>query len=269
MAETRWRLRERYGDWALVTGASAGIGLEFARALAREGVSVAIVARRADRLNSLAAELREKYKVEARVIAEDLAAINGADRVAEAVADLPIAILVNNAGFGYAGRFDKLETERLRAMVRVNCEVPVVLTSRMLPAMVRRRRGAVIIVGSAAGYQPLPLHSLYSATKGFDLLFGEGLWGELRGTGVDAIVLSPGATQTEFQQVAGEQVGPNHGEPAENVVRVTFDALGRKPSVISGWFNWARANFVRLAPRSIVVTIAKKVVEGQTPPELR
>ncbi len=269
MADTRWRLRERYGDWALVTGASAGIGLEFARALAREGVSVALSARRKDRLESLAAELREKYKVETRVVAEDLAAADGADRVAQAVADLPIAILVNNAGFGYAGRFDKLDTERLRAMVRVNCEVPVVLTSRILPKMVERRRGAVIIVASAAGYQPLPLHAVYSATKGFDLLLGEALWGELRGTGVDAIVLSPGATATEFQQVAGESVGPNHGEPAENVVRVTFDALGRKPSVISGWFNWARANAVRIAPRSIVVTIARQVVKGTTPPELR
>jgi short-subunit dehydrogenase len=269
MADTRWRLRERYGDWALVTGASAGIGLEFARALAREGVSVALNARRKDRLESLAAELHEKYKVETRVVAEDLAAADGADRVAQAVSDLPIAILVNNAGFGYAGRFDKLDTERLRAMVRVNCEAPVVLTSRILPAMVQRRRGAVIIVASAAGYQPLPLHAVYSATKGFDLLLGEALWGELRGTGVDAIVLSPGPTATEFQQVAGESVGPNHGEPAENVVRVTFDALGRKPSVISGWFNWARANLVRLAPRSLVVTIAKQVAAGTTPPEMR
>lgn len=269
MAESRWNLRQRYGDWALVTGASAGIGLEFARALARENVSVVLTARREDRLNALATELCDRYKIETRVVAADLAAVDGADRLASAVADLPIAILVNNAGFGYAGRFDKLNTERLRMMVRVNCEVPVVLTSRILPGMLKRGRGAVIVVGSVAGRQPLPLHAVYSATKGFDLLFGEGLWGELRGTGVDAIVLEPGSTATEFQQVAGESVGPNHGEPPENVVRVTFDALGKHPSVISGWFNWVRANFVRLAPRSTVVKIAKRVVEGQTPAELR
>ncbi len=269
MAETRWRLREKYGDWALVTGASAGIGLEFARAIAREGVSIVLTARREDRLTALAVEFREKYKVETRVVAADLAAADGADRLATAVADLPIGILVNNAGFGYAGRFDKLDTERLRSMVRVNCEVPVVLTSRILPGMIQRRRGAVIVVGSVAGRQPLPLHAVYSATKSFDLIFGEALWGELRGTGIDAIVLEPGPTQTEFQQVAGEVVGPNHGEPAENVVRVTFDALGKKPSVISGWFNWARANLIRLVPRSTAAIIAKKVVEGQTPAELR
>jgi uncharacterized protein len=262
-------LRDRYGEWALITGASAGIGLEFARALARGGVSCVLTARREDRLNALAAELRERHRIETRVVAADLAAPHGADRLAAAAADLPIAMLVNNAGFGYAGRFDKLDTERLRAMVQVNCVAPVVLTSKLLPAMVRRGRGAVIIVGSVAGRQPLPLHAVYSASKGFDLLLGEALWGELRGSGVDVLVLEPGPTATEFQAVAGEVVGPDHGEPAANVVRVALDALGRKPSVISGWFNWARANAVRLAPRSTVAILAKKVIEGQTPADLR
>jgi short-subunit dehydrogenase len=147
--------------------------------------------------------------------------------------------------------------------------VPVVLTSRILPGMVKRGRGAVIIVGSVAGRQPLPLHAVYSATKGFDLLFGEGLWGELRGTGVDAIVIEPGPTQTEFQAVAGESVGPDHGEPASNVVQATFDALGKQPSVVSGWFNFLRANAIRLVPRSLTAIIAKKVIEKQTPVELR
>ncbi len=269
MATNSYKFREKYGQWALVTGASAGIGLEFARGLAREGMSVVLTARREDRLNHLAAELKQQHGAETRVVAADLAVPEGADRLADAVADLPIAFLVNNAGFGYAGRFDKLATDRLRAMVIVNCLAPVVLTSRILPAMVQRGRGAVVIVGSVAGRQPLPLHAVYSATKGFDLLLGEALWAEFRGTGIDAIVVEPGPTQTEFQAVAGENVGPNHGEPAENIVRVTFDALGKQPSVVSGWFNWVRANATRLAPRSTVAIIAKKVIEGQTPVELR
>src|SRR5271156_3150294 len=258
MADNGRKYREKYGDWALVTGASAGIGLEFARALAREGMSIVLTARREDRLNALATELKEKHRVDTRVVAVDLAANDGADRLADAVADLEIAVLVNNAGFGYAGRFDKLATDRLRSMVVVNCVVPVVLTSRIIPGMVKRGRGAVIIVGSVAGRQPLPLHAVYSATKGFDLLFGEGLWGELRGTGIDALVIEPGPTATEFQAVAGE-----------NVVRVALDALGKQPSVISGWFNWVRANAVRMVPRSTAAIIAKRVVEGQTPQELR
>lgn len=269
MASNGRKYREKYGEWALVTGASAGIGLEFARALAREGLSVVVTARRAERLNALVAELRDNFHVDTRVVTADLAAVDGADRIADAVADLPIGFLVNNAGFGYPGRFDKLATDRLREMVIVNCVAPVVLTSRILPAMVKRGRGAVIVVGSIAGRQPLPLHAVYSATKGFDLLFGEGLWGELRGTGVDALVLEPGATRTEFQAVAGESVGADYGEPAENVVRVAFDALGRHPSVISGWFNWVRANATRLVPRSTAAIIARRVVEGNTPAELR
>jgi short-subunit dehydrogenase len=268
MATNGRKFREKYGEWALVTGASAGIGLEFARQLAREGMSVILTARREDRLKTLADELRTEFHVDTRVVPVDLAAPDGADRLADAVADLPIAMLVNNAGFGAAGRFDKLATDRLREMVVVNCVVPVVLTSRILPGMVKRGRGAVIVVGSVAGRQPLPLHAVYSATKGFDLLFGEGLWGELRGTGVDAIVIEPGPTQTEFQAVAGENVS-NHGEPASNVVQATFDALGKQPSVISGWFNFFRANAIRLVPRSLTAIIAKKVVEKQTPVELR
>src|SRR5271168_5278519 len=234
MASNGRGYREKYGEWALVTGASAGIGLEFAKALAREGMSIVLTARREERLNALADELKQKYQINTRVVAVDLAANDGVDRLADAVADLPIAFLVNNAGFGYAGRFDKLATDRLRSMVVVNCVVPVVLTSRIMPGMVKRGRGAVIIVGSVAGRQPLPLHAVYSATKGFDLLFGEGLWGELRGTGVDAL-----------------------------------DALGKQPSVISGWFNWVRANAIRIVPRSTAAIIAKRVIEGQTPQELR
>src|SRR5208282_3595682 len=170
-------LRERYGEWALVTGASAGIGLEFARAFARAGLSCVLAARREDRLKALGDELSKAHGIQTRVVAVDLAAQDGADKLAGAVADLPIGILVNNAGFGYAGRFDKLETDRLRAMVMVNCVTPVVLTSRILPAMVKRGRGAVIIVGSVAGRQPLPLHAVYSATKGLRSVPGRGSMG--------------------------------------------------------------------------------------------
>ena len=95
------------------------------------------------------------------------------------------------------------------------------------------------------------------------------MWGELRGTGIDALVIEPGPTKTEFQAVAGESVGPDHGEPAENVARDGLDALGKQPSFVSGWFNWVRANATRLVPRSTAVMIAKMVTEGQTPQALR
>jgi hypothetical protein len=263
----RLSLRQRYGDWALVTGASSGIGAEFARALARDGLSCVLTARREDRLRALAQELERAHGVAARVVVADLAEPRGADRLADAVEDLEIAVLVNNAGFGYAGRFDKLDTERLRSLVHVNCVAPVVLTSRMLPKMRARGRGAVIITGSVAGHQPLPRLAAYSASKAFDRLLGEALWGEYRGTGIDVLVLEPGPTDTEFQAVAGEI--PHPGEPADRVVEIALDALGRQPSVVSGWFNWARGQASRLLPRSTMALVAGGVTERFTPAEMR
>jgi hypothetical protein len=258
--------RERYGEWALVTGASAGIGEAFARALASRGISCVLSARRAERLESLAADLETSYGVKTRVVAEDLGAPEGAQRVADAVADLPIAILVNNAGVGYAGRFDKLDVARLEQQVLLNCLAPVVLTRLLLPGMQQRGRGAVIFTGSVAGMQPLPLHGVYAATKAFDRFVGEALFVELREQGIDVIVLEPGSTATEFQQVAGEIAHP--GEPPERVVELTLRSLGRQPSVVSGWFNWLRSNLaMRLGPRALVAFVARDVMAKQTPVE--
>ena len=263
----RGSLRERYGEWALITGASAGIGAEFARALAREGLSCVLTARREDRLRALATELEQRYQVTTRVVAADLADPAGPDHLIDAIKDLQIDVFINNAGFGYAGRFDKQETARLRDMVQVNCVAPVVLASRLIPGMRARGCGAMIVLGSVAGRQPLPRHALYAATKAFDLFFGEALWAELRGTGVDVLVLEPGATESEFRDVAGET--REVGEPAANVVELALERLGQQPSVISGWFNWLRGNSSRLAPRSTLVLAAEQVILQQTPPAMR
>jgi len=261
-------LRERYGDWAVVTGASSGIGAEFARAFARDGVSSVLVARREEKLQELAAELEKNDKVRTRVVTADLGRPGEAQQVLEAVADLDVAILVNNAGVGYAGRFDKLDPARLEAQVQLNCTAPVALTAGLLPAMRERGRGALIFTGSVAGSLPLPLHAVYSATKVFDNFLGEALWGELQGTGVDSLSLLPGSTETEFQETAGEIA--HSGQPAHEVVSVALRALGHQPSVISGGFNWIRANLAaRLLPRSVLTLIAKQVIEEQTPEELR
>lgn len=270
----RGALRRRYAvaddqpTWALVTGASAGLGLEFARALARDGFSVALTARREDRLNDLAAQLEGDFGISTRVIPADLSDPGGADAVVEAVADLEIALLVNNAGFGFRGRFERQGTERLREMVQVNCVAPVVLTSRLLPGMRARGRGAIVISGSVAGRQPLPLHSVYAATKAFDQLFGEGLAAELRARDIDVLVLEPGSTATEFPEVAGELAHP--GDPPERVVAEALSALGYQPAVIYGWANWARANLaMRFIPRTVAAAAAAKVMESQTPEDMR
>jgi short-subunit dehydrogenase len=264
----RRSLRDRYGEWALVTGASSGIGAAFAGALARDGVSCVLAARREDRLRSLADEIEKRHGVATRVVVVDLALPDGAERLVEAVGDLEIDILVNNAGFGSAGRFEMQDPERMRAMVELHCTVPALLTSCLLPGMRARGRGAVIIVGSIAGSQPLPLHALYGATKAFANLFGEALWSELQGSGVDCLAVLPGTTETEFQAVSGEL--PHSGESADAVVTKSLDALGRKPSLITGVSNWMRANAaVRLLPRSLLALAARSVMVRRIPPEAR
>jgi short-subunit dehydrogenase len=264
----RGAVAERYGRWALVTGASSGIGLAFARRLAQEGVSLVLAARRAGPLASVADELAKQHGVEARVVACDLATPEGVAQCLAAVSGIDLAILVNNAGAGYAGRFELQSPERQAALVQLNCAAPVALAAALLPKLRARGRGAVIFTGSVSGAQPLPLHALYSATKAFDNLLAEGLWGELRGSGVDVLALQPGATETGFQRAAGQKA--HAGDSADRVVEVALRALGRQPSVVAGAYNWLRANAgVRLLPRSLLALLAKRVMERQTPETIR
>jgi len=263
-------LPRRYGQWAVVTGASSGIGLEFARSLAARGFNCVLCARRDERLRVLAKELADTHAVDVRVAAVDLAQSDGPDRLAEQVAGLEVGMLISNAGVGYAGRFEKQDAARLSEMIALNCTANVSLISRLLPSMLERRKGAIVIVGSVAGRQPIPLHAVYSATKGFDLLLGEALWVELHDRGIDVLVAQPGPVATEFEQVAGEaRTNPASDHSAALVVDTALAALGRQPSVVVGWFNWIRANVNRLFPRSIIALISAGVMEKQTPRSMR
>jgi short-subunit dehydrogenase len=258
---------DTYGKWALVTGASAGIGVAFARRLAAAGMGVVLVARRRERLTRLAEELSARHGVPTRVVAEDLAQGDAAERIAQAVADLEIGMLVNNAGFSAVGRLDQVPREKIVEMIQVNCVAVAGLTHAFLPAMRARRRGAIVIIASVAGYQPLGLAATYGATKAFDLMFGEALWAETRDSGVDVLVVSPGPVDTEFQAVAGEV--PHPGATPESVVDEALAALGKKPSVITGQMNKVRAWGVRLLPRAQAARIALGVMRGFVPAERR
>jgi short-subunit dehydrogenase len=256
-----------YGDWAVVTGASAGIGQAFARRLAAARINTVLVARRRDRLAALADELSRQHGTQSRVVAEDLEREDAAQRIGDHVRDLDVGILVNNAGFSAAGRFERVPLDRHLAMIRVNCIAVTALTHVFLPRMKARGRGAIVIVASAAGYQPVPLAGTYGATKAFDLMLAEALWSENRGSGVDVLALSPGPVDTEFQAVAGETAHP--GATPESVVDVALGALGRKPSVVAGGFNKARAWSVRLAPRALVARMAFGVMREFIPEPMR
>ena len=188
--------------WALVTGASSGIGVELARGLARRGHSVILVARRTDRLETLAAELRE-FGVEVRVESADLADAEARARLLATLAELDVSVLCNNAGLGSVGDVVSLDAGSELNQVAVNVTAVAELTYALLPRMVSRGSGAILMVGSTAGYQPMPGQTTYAATKAFVNTFAQGLWQELRGTGVTCTLLAPGPIATEFNQVAG------------------------------------------------------------------
>lgn len=247
-------------ETALVTGASSGIGEQFARQLAARGHDLVLVARRADRLERLAAELPTESHVVACDLATDAASLAG--RVKELGAE--VDLLVNNAGFGTSGPFVENDPAREAEEVRLNCEAIVTLCHAFLPAMVERRRGGVINVASTAGMQPIPYESVYAATKAFAVSFTDALHTELRGSGVRVMSVNPGPVPTEWQQVAGyaeDRSAPAPGEiPAEQVVSESLEAWDRgKRFVIPGrtirWFIRATAP----SPRALQLRITERM----------
>jgi short-subunit dehydrogenase len=189
--------------YAIVTGASAGIGRELAKLFARDRIPLGLVARRAAELESLARDLSGAGSLDVRVVAADLSTREGRAQLFEATKDLEVDILVNNAGFGSNGRFWENDASRELQMVDLNVGAIVELTRHYLPAMVARGRGRVLNVGSTAGFQPGPLMATYYATKAFVNSFTEALANELAGTGVTATVSCPGPVATEFGAIAG------------------------------------------------------------------
>lgn len=252
------RLRQ-YGDWALVTGASSGIGREFARLLAAQGLNCILVARREDRLKDLQEELEKHHGVSCRTLACDLTEPGAVDTLAAAVEDVPVGILVNNAGFGHSGAFFDRDPKRLEDMVLLNCLVPVRLTRAFLPAMVSRGSGAMVMVSSLLGFIACPFDAVYGATKAFDLSLGEALWAELRGSGVDVVTLCPGPTKTEFFAVDGLKLEQarrmeRFASSPEAMARLALDRLGKKPTT-APFLSWLTSFTVRFAPRRLVVAL--------------
>jgi short-subunit dehydrogenase len=243
---------KRYGATALVTGASSGIGKSYARAIAKDGLDLVLVARRKPLLDELASELSEAYGIAVHTIAQDLSEADAADRVYDNVfaAGLEIDILVNNAGYGTHGIFEELDLERELAMINLSCRLPVALTHKFIHGMKERDRGAVIFLSSMAGTMPVPFMSTYSATKVFPLFFAESLYGELTETGVDVLAVLPGDTSTEFRETADlTNAFPIPAREADDVVETTFTALGKYPSVIDGGANKMSAFFMGLMPK--------------------
>jgi len=256
---------KRYGNWCLVTGASSGIGLEFARAAAGEGLNLVLVARRRERLEALAAELKERNGTETRVIVQDLSLPGAVDELSRQLEDIEVGMLVLNAGYGYYGRFLDMGEEEIVRMISLNCTSLAVTAGRFIPGMVRRKRGAVIVVSSVLGFFPGPWSSLYSATKAFDLMFGESLRPELITSGVDLLSLCPSSTDTEFHDVAsGKRPGEDaeaksHRDDPADIVRLALGALGKKSAVFPS-DGWAASLLTRALPRKWVAALGARIM---------
>jgi short-subunit dehydrogenase len=243
---------------ALVTGASAGLGAEFARLFAADGHEVVLLARRLSRLEDLASQLEKAGAAKVHILLEDLAEATAPERVVSELAKrrLDVEFLVNNAGFGTTGFFAELDPKREIDMVRVNVSAVVVLTRLLLPAMIARKSGRILNIGSTAGFQPGPYMAVYYASKAFVNSFTEALCVELHGTGVTATLCCPGATLTEFASVAGNdksrlfQMG---AMTAPQVAKHAYRAMMRgKPLTIPGFRNKVGLQSLRLAPRGAV-----------------
>lgn len=257
------------GNWALVTGASAGIGKALAEELARGGTHLLLTARRADRLTELARHLADKHKIQAKVFVADLADPAAPEKLFQFAKDqgLEIEVLINNAGFGAYGELSAVETRRLTDMVQVNCSAVVHLTRLFLPEMKARRRGSVLIVASTASFQAVPYISTYAATKAFDLLFAEGLAEEMKPFGVHVCALCPGSTESEFAEVAGQtnvSAARRHRETAEKVARTGLRALAAGRSYkVSGLANYLGVLSQRIVSRGLVTRVAAKMFRPQ------
>jgi len=257
-------MSEWNGKTVLITGASYGIGEAFARQLAAQGANLVLTARSIERLETLAAELRNNHSISVRVIEADLSDYYSPHSIFQQTEGrgLQIDMLVNNAGFGAVGDFADLPLDRQIEMVQVNVMAMVALTHLFLQPMLLRRDGAIIQLASTASFQGVPYSSIYAATKSFALIFSEGLWAECRSLGVRVMALCPGPTATHFQVVAGtaSQRDPKKMQTADEVVSAGLKALADGRShVISGFSNRAMVFIERLAPRSLVTRIATKL----------
>ncbi|MEV6156894.1 SDR family oxidoreductase [Nonomuraea sp. NPDC052129] len=244
----------------IVTGASSGLGAEFARQLARRGANLVLVARRADRLESLAAELTRAHGVTVTAVARDLGLPDAGRRLRAELESRGIYAtgLVNNAGFGTHDAFTDEDSDRLQSMIALNISALVDLSRAYIDPLTATDTGVLINVASLLGFQPTPYMSVYGATKAFVLSFTESLWEETHGTGLRVLAVCPGATRTEFYDVAGSQsadYGTKRATP-EHVVTIALDTLDRRsapPSMITNGRPLAVAS--KLLPRRTMVRL--------------
>lgn len=253
------------GSWALITGASSGIGAAFAKELAKRGTNLILVARREDRLRRLCSQLEADYHIQCRVIAMDLAPLDASRQLFDEVKKqkLSVNILVNNAGIGVFGKLDETELEQNLQLIQINIITLTALTQLFLPDMLKEHKGVIINVASTAAFQALPYMSVYGASKAYVLSFTESLWAEYQKQGIQALALCPGPVATEFFHAMGSEINTlGKKEMPDIVARSALNAINKnKVYVIPGAKkNYILANVSRFVPRKIALLITEKIM---------
>ncbi|HVP66858.1 MAG TPA: SDR family NAD(P)-dependent oxidoreductase [Anaeromyxobacteraceae bacterium] len=252
------RLRERYGPWAVVTGASDGIGREIALHLAAAGVHLVLVARRAELLHALAARLRAAHGIEVEPVAADLSLASGVVEVLDRCEHRQVGLLVAAAGFGTSGRFVEAELVEELAMIDVNCRAVAALSHAFARRFVAQRRGGIVLMSSLLAFQGVALSANYAATKAWVQTFAEGLRLELSPCGVDVVATAPGPVRSGFADRA--EMTMSFAETPAVVARGTLAALGRSGVVRPGWLSKLLEWSLALLPRWGRVRVMAKVM---------
>jgi uncharacterized protein len=254
------------GKTALITGASSGLGAEFARQFAELGCSLVLAARRLERLQDLQADIIQKYGVPVECIKVDLTEKDAPLRLYNQIKESgkAVDILINNAGFGLFGLFWETPWERLHELLVLDIVALTQLTYLFMEDMIKRNSGYIMLIGSTGSFQPTPTYATYSAAKSYTLSLGEALHYELRNTAVKCCVLCPGVTRTEFLKVAGQLPTPYQRATimeVEDVARIGINALLRgRASVVSGWLNAVLAWLTRFAPRQVLAASSARLM---------
>jgi short-subunit dehydrogenase len=260
---------QQYGPWALIAGASQGLGAAFAGQIAERGLNLVLVARRAEKLNDLAEHFAEQYAVQVRVVSLDLSEEGSIGSLVERTSDLEIGLLVYNAAYSRIGPFFAATLEQHQKEIDTNCRAPLALVYLFGERMLSRKRGGIILMSSLSSSQGTALISNYSATKAYNLILAEGLWEELRSKGISVLACCAGATRTPNYLLSLQRSGAHERFAAmlpESVAREALAALGKQPSVIPGRSN-RLSGFImrRLLPRSVAIRFMGKVLRGMYP----